>query len=94
MSKKEALKAGARWFKNLLKPESAGKATLAYKDDAIKSIKPSKGKAGTARYLEKTHKARTESKMEGELARDKERWDKINKKLPHDLSYMKGQLKD
>ena len=50
MSKKEALKAGARWFKNLLKPESAGKATLAYKDDTIKSLKRSKGKAGTAKW--------------------------------------------
>jgi hypothetical protein len=94
MSKTKAIKAGANWFKNLLKKESAGKATLAYKDNTIKKVFPSKSSTAKEEYLKKTHEARTKSKMEGDLARDKERWDKINKKVPHDLSYMKGQAKD
>jgi|TARA_Y100001963_G_scaffold8001_1_gene10416 hypothetical protein len=82
MSRTKGIKAGANWFKNLLKKESAGKATLAYKDDTINKVFPSKGSTAKEEYLRKTKKARTESKT-------KEPWEKmgISKKEYDDLPF-------
>jgi len=95
--RKEAIKTAAGWFKKLLKPKSAGKATLAYKDNTIKSIKPTKGKAGIAKWKKEMDPQAVgygRAIREHKESKSHKAYEKLKKKIPHDLTYMKGQLKD
>ena len=92
-----AVKKGTQWFKNLLDKKTAGKATLEYKDNVIKSVKPSKGKAGTVKWKKEMdpeavgYARGIREHTESESAKG---YKELEKKIPHDLTYMKGQKHD